>query len=176
MAILDLLEKVKTSPKPLRDIKTFEDTQMATLWDIYSWAKSLQELIFCIRNDITSPVVCGLSTCDATIVFSEMNRKYNLGCCKTHSQMINNRLKYGSERITESQETSKKRKTTFLEKYGVENPMLITHTKTTPPQTLYFKGVKHQIDNQMLIQYSEDEIADFIKTYDCGSYIFEWKQ
>jgi len=118
-----VIDDIKNSTKPLKIFTAYDGDLKKLLNPIYSWVHSIQEIIFCVKNNIHQQPVCQLSTCNKIIIFSEANRKYNSGCCKSHSQMVHNYLNYGIETLQMSPESSEKRKKTFLEKYGVDNPM-----------------------------------------------------
>ena len=96
---------------------------LTSLKSTYYWVISNQELIYCIKCNITQPPTCGLSTCNNIILFSEANRCYNVGCKKSHTEKINYFYKTGSEQVKQSMDTINKRKSTMLEQYGFDNPI-----------------------------------------------------
>jgi hypothetical protein len=141
--------EIKQSAKPLKLVDKIDVCVIEELFDRYFWVKSKQELIFCIKNDIIVPPICDLTTCNNSILFSEKNRKYNIGCCKIHTQMINTRVKSSVESLKMTSESIFKRKETFLNRYGVDNPMKLDEFKNSQ-QISVFKsfGVKSPILNQ----------------------------
>lgn len=128
-----LIKQIKDSKKPLLVLKK---NDLTSLKSTYYWVISNQELIYCIKYNITQPPICGLSTCNNIILFSEANRCYNVGCKKSHTEKINYFYKTGSEQVKQSMDTINKRKSTMLEHYGFDNPMKVLEFKTKQQDTL----------------------------------------
>ena len=91
------------------------------------FAETLEEALFCIKNDIEEKPVCQYQNCNNKIPHRYYLSQgglgsYSIGCCENHTKKLNNLKKYGVENISQLDYVKKKKEQTTLRKYGVKNP------------------------------------------------------
>lgn len=117
-----------------------KDEEIEYLQTEFPWCNTMQEAVFCLKENISEQPKCQYENCIENSTF--MPRKgYNKGCCKSHTTKLNNLEKYGVENVKQHKEFIEKAKETYhsksdeekrniqkkkeesmLKKYGVKNP------------------------------------------------------
>jgi hypothetical protein len=79
--------------------------------------RTMNEMIYCIRNDINEIPICEYHQCNEYKKFDKVT-KYSRGCNKYHSTIITSQEKYGVDNPSQSMEIKDKIKNVLEEKYG----------------------------------------------------------
>lgn len=184
-----LLESNKVNPHAVKKLQSDPSlTQEIINHTSFLNTSSIQERLYCINNNITSPPSC--PTCHNPIPFK--NNQYKSFCSKkctsnnpslktkrneSRKQTIQN--KHGVENVFQTKEIQEKRKKTIFEKYNTTNVMLVEDVKNKRTNTnkqrynqtcpLLNKSVKQKTIDTNLSVYgtshasSSQQIKDKIK-------------
>ena len=136
------LEKLKLKKR----FAWLTDEEKEFLTTTFTWCASLQESVFCLREDIMERPKCNYNNCIEYAIFKP--KGYTRGCCKDHNMRLTNLEKYGVENAKQSKEFIDKAKKTYnsktveekakiqkrkenamLKKYGVSNPSYSSEIK-----------------------------------------------
>lgn len=111
-------------------------------------------IIYCFKNDIREQPICQLQGCSNPIKFSKSS-KFAKGCCTQHSQEITFLEKYGVSNPMKSAEVKERLKQTNLEKYGVENYFQTEQSRDYSKNHNAMKNhkVKEKLKQTMLKKY-----------------------
>jgi len=112
----------------------------------FPWCKTMQEAVFCLRENITQQPTCQYKICNIKATFNRYG--YKMGCCKDHNIRLTNLKKFGVENVKQNKEIIEKAKNTYnskspeekkeiqhrkeigmLKKYGVVNAGYATEVK-----------------------------------------------
>lgn len=136
------LEKLKLKKR----FAWLTDDEKNYLTKNFPWCVSLQEAVFCLKENISSKPKCKYQECNNSSTFGRYG--YSNGCCKSHNTKLTNLTKYGVENvkqykaiITKAKETynsksdeekakiQKRKENAMLKKYGVSNPSYSSEIK-----------------------------------------------
>ena len=113
---------------------TFDDIRT-----IVPFSESIEEAIFCIRNEIKEKPKCQYPSCDKNAAFTKSYNRYSIGCCEDHAKKLNTMKKYGVENVSQLKSIKEKKKATTLKNYGVENPSHSEEIKKKRQKTMQEK-------------------------------------
>ena len=156
----NLITEIKSHTQPTR-LFTKNHNLFDTLKVKYAWCETALEMIYCINNNILEAPICQLSTCMNVISFAQANRKYNVGCCKSHSQMVARFKKGGMESLKMTDASKIKKKQTFMDNYGVDNPMKDNICKEKQHTTMFANhGVKSPLQSKKIKEKTQQTCID----------------
>lgn len=116
------IEEIATNRglKKSKKIKLFEDFYPSELSSIKSFVETDDDIISCFKHRIFAQPLCQHPDCDNIITISKAHT-FSKGCCIQHSQEITFLETYGVTNPMKSNDVLEKLKKTNLIKFGVDN-------------------------------------------------------